>query len=272
MAQTSISRQAVAVPGLLADNTRAKDCLTAASEEASAQIPFGVMVKRGTADSGVLKLTSTSDVLAGITVFGQSYSHATTFALEDVGTTGLQPGCILNILNKGTIYVPVEEDVTPADRVFVRAIATTGEVAGAFRASVDTDALVVADFTFTASASTDLATATAHGLITGDGPLQVSNSGGALPSGLSAATDYWVIRNDANTFYFATSQANALTGTHIDLTTNGTGTQTASDTVSTARVATIEITDYAKFRRSASSGDLAVVEINMRVSRAVDAV
>ncbi len=95
--------------------------------------------------------------------------------------------------------------------------------------------LVVADFTFTADNATEIFTHTAHGLVTGDGPIQVSNSGGALPSGLSALTDYWVIAIDANTFYLATSLANALAGTHLLISTNGTGTQTASDTVDTVR-------------------------------------
>lgn len=81
-------------------------------------------------------------------------------------------------------------------------------------------------FTFTANSVNDQCTATAHGLNTGDGPVQVSNSGGALPAGLSAATNYWIIKIDANTFEFSTSLANALLGTQIDLTTNGTGTQT----------------------------------------------
>jgi hypothetical protein len=86
--------------------------------------------------------------------------------------------------------------------------------------------LTFADFTFTADSTTDQAAHTAHGLNTGDGPVQVSNSGGGLPAGLAAATNYWVIRVDADHVSFATSLANALAGTAIDLTTNGTGTQT----------------------------------------------
>lgn len=95
--------------------------------------------------------------------------------------------------------------------------------------------LVVPDFTFTGEADDDTLTATAHGLETGDGPVQVSNSGGALPGGLTAVTDYWVIRTGANTFQLATSLANALAGTFVALSTDGTGTQTLSDTGTTAR-------------------------------------
>lgn len=95
--------------------------------------------------------------------------------------------------------------------------------------------LVYADKVFTADNTTEIFTAAAHTLQTGDGPFQVSNSGGALPAGLVALTDYWVIRIDANTFYLATSLANALAGTFLSITTNGTGTQTLSDTVNTKR-------------------------------------
>jgi hypothetical protein len=72
---------------------------------------------------------------------------------------------------------------------------------------------------------TDALTITAHGLNTGDGACNALNiGGGALPSPLVAATSYWVIRVDANTIKLATSQANALAGTAIDITTTGSGT------------------------------------------------
>lgn len=97
-------------------------------------------------------------------------------------------------------------------------------------------ALVVADFTFTGEADDDLLTATAHGLQTGDGPVRVSNSGGALPTGLAADTDYYVIRASANTFSLATTRENAIAGTAINLTADGSGTHTLSDTASTKRL------------------------------------
>lgn len=93
--------------------------------------------------------------------------------------------------------------------------------------------LVYADQTFTADSSTDQLHVVAHGLNTGDGPFQVSNSGGALPAGLTALTDYYVVKVDADNFKLATSLTNALAGTIIDITSNGTGTQTISDTVTT---------------------------------------
>ena len=45
-----------------------------------------------------------------------------------------------------------------------------------------------------------------------------------LPGGLSALTEYFIIDTDANTIKLATTKANAIAGTAIDLTTTGSGT------------------------------------------------
>lgn len=85
--------------------------------------------------------------------------------------------------------------------------------------------------TFTSNATTDaitLATGRAT-FVTGDGPFQVSNSGGALPTGLSASTDYWLIfddPSDIDAYQLASSKDNALAGTEIDITATGSGTHT----------------------------------------------
>lgn len=47
-----------------------------------------------------------------------------------------------------------------------------------------------------------------------------------LPAPLATATDYYLIKITDSTFYLATSYANAIAGTRIDLTTTGTGTHT----------------------------------------------
>lgn len=77
-------------------------------------------------------------------------------------------------------------------------------------------------------ASTDVNTTTdaihvvSHGLATGQGPVWVS-SAGTLPTGLVAATAYWVIAVDADHFQLATSLANALAATQINITAAGSG-------------------------------------------------
>lgn len=102
--------------------------------------------------------------------------------------------------------------------------------------------LVVADFTYTADAATDVLTKVAHGLETGDGPLRTTNSGGALPGGLAINTDYFAIRIGPDTFRVATSRANAVAGVAINITSNGTGTQTLSDVGGTTRVSDAAVT------------------------------
>lgn len=61
-------------------------------------------------------------------------------------------------------------------------------------------------------------TLTAHGYVTG---LKIALSGTNLPAGLSA-TNYWAIVVNANTIKVATSLANAVAGTPVDITTQGT--------------------------------------------------
>lgn len=72
--------------------------------------------------------------------------------------------------------------------------------------------------TFTA-ATTDICTKTAHGFVTGQ-KVRLTNSGGALPAGLAAATTYYVIKLTADTFSLAATDGGAA----IDITGAGTGT------------------------------------------------
>jgi hypothetical protein len=78
--------------------------------------------------------------------------------------------------------------------------------------------------TFTATTA-DILTLPAQmlGLATGNG-VEVSNVGGGLPGGLSGSTTYYWIRLTDLTGKLATTYANSLAGTAIDITTEGTGT------------------------------------------------
>lgn len=97
------------------------------------------------------------------------------------------------------------------------------------------DALVVADTAFTTTHGTETVNITAHGLLTGDGPFRLTNSGGALPAGYATATDYYAIRTGADSLQLAASRALAFAGTAVAITGDGTGTHTLSDTASTRR-------------------------------------
>lgn len=63
---------------------------------------------------------------------------------------------------------------------------------------------------------------------------------GTLPAPLALATDYWTIRLTGTTSRLATSYANAVAGSYIDLTTAGTGTQTLT-TFATLNIDTSQV-------------------------------
>jgi hypothetical protein len=80
--------------------------------------------------------------------------------------------------------------------------------------------------TFTASSSSGLLLTYANDFnnLT---KVRFSNSGGALPTGLSALTDYYLVRQSATTANVATSLANAIAGTPVVAFTDaGSGTNT----------------------------------------------
>lgn len=80
--------------------------------------------------------------------------------------------------------------------------------------------------------TTDAITSTAHGLTTGLLVRVAADGGGTLPTGLAAATDYFVIVVDANSFKLAASLANALATTPVpvNITADGSGAFTLTPT------------------------------------------
>lgn len=78
--------------------------------------------------------------------------------------------------------------------------------------------------TFTADAGTDICTHTNINLFQYTRCRLTTT--GTLPAGLALATDYYVIKISDTTIYFATSYANAVAGTFINITDAGTGTHT----------------------------------------------
>ncbi len=64
-----------------------------------------------------------------------------------------------------------------------------------------------------------------HGLATGDSVYLTTT--GALPTGLSANTRYWVVKTGTDTFNLASSLANALAATKINTTGSQSGVHTA---------------------------------------------
>lgn len=76
--------------------------------------------------------------------------------------------------------------------------------------------------TFTTTNASDLINFTAHGYLTGDGPIQVEEGNSDLPSGLAESTDYFIIRLSADTFSVALTRVLAVAGTAVAIADDGT--------------------------------------------------
>jgi hypothetical protein len=150
MAQLTYARTYdVGFEGMKCD-TREDNVVVRRNAEASATIPMGRFVKKGTGDEDALIMTSSADVIEGITV----HSHA-----ADVDTNGAyNVKAPMSIMQEGAVWMKTEEAVTPADPVYVRyAAGGAGSTArGTVRKSADTAGAVLvrgARFESTASAN-----------------------------------------------------------------------------------------------------------------------
>jgi hypothetical protein len=158
MPQTSVAdNMTIGIVGALADaNLASVD--SRVNEEASAEIPFGVMVVRGTAKATDALLLHTSaavsaPLLAGVVLYSAAYAKP-----EELGDDGVKPNMTVGLLQKGRVYVLPEEAVEPGDDVRVRAVAGGSEQAGAFRTTADdtSDCIDISSFArwITAGSST----------------------------------------------------------------------------------------------------------------------
>ena len=120
MSQTSVaSAMSLPFPGVIIEELLS---CTLTSAEASAEIPFGVMVQGGASDDLALLLAGAAATdLMGIV--GHSHRFAKT---NELGTSGLKPKVTFKGLRKGTLWVISEEAVTPQSTVRVRHTAGAG--------------------------------------------------------------------------------------------------------------------------------------------------
>lgn len=109
-------------------------------------------------------------------------------------------------------------------------------------------------------ATLDTITVPSHGLRTGT-PMQVSNSGGGLPAGLSALTPYFVIAVDPHTIKLATTEANAFAGTGINITSQGTGTHAVRDLYRETYPALSMVNAHARFAETIINGKSDLVTV-----------
>jgi hypothetical protein len=120
-------------PGMKADSGD-DDCRTFAQAEASAEIPFGVMVVQGAAQGQAVLPVDANSKPVGVVVHSHEYAKDT-----ELGTTGLKPKTAMAVMNRGRIWVTVENAVAVNGDVYVRHTAGAGGTQkGAFRADADT--------------------------------------------------------------------------------------------------------------------------------------
>lgn len=136
--QTSVSsRMAVGFPGLISDASRNTNLISGTSEEASAEIPYGVFVGEGADRNGMLLLAAITDRVKGLLVYSSAAAKP-----NELGDSGLKSGITGSVMTAGRAFVYVEEAVTRASKVLIRCIAAGAEKAGATRDTADASDLL----------------------------------------------------------------------------------------------------------------------------------
>ena len=137
--QTAVGTPLVGLEGAPADSQAADDNVvrTYLQEESSAHIPFGRVVKLGTADAGTgvsgAKVPSAkTDKLVGISTFARSFNRGTE--LDD---DGILPKVHFGVTEKGTLWIMPEEDVVPGDAVHARVTTNSAKLPGMIGKSDD---------------------------------------------------------------------------------------------------------------------------------------
>ncbi len=150
--QTSVKdTMAIGLPGQPADQFTSShgDIVSATSEEdveSGSALAFGTMVAVGSDSQGCLALATANDICKGIAVFG--HYHQTPGDTVDVeGYQAAKPALTIGVGRTGRYAVIIEETVAFGDAVHVRAVADTGEIAGAFgKTDNNADSIDCSDF------------------------------------------------------------------------------------------------------------------------------
>ena len=123
----------------------------------------------------------------------------------------LKAGMAIDIYAKGTSTKLYDVTITSVDKTANTISFTPGAAASVTSANVNTTTDV-------------LTTSSAHGFTTGQSI--IFNAGTTAPTGVTTGSTYYVIVVSSTTIKLATTRANAIAGTAIDLTAQGSGTNT----------------------------------------------
>lgn len=125
----------IGVPGQIPSMDGVQDAVvnSKTSKEASASIPFGVMVKQGTLDDDILIMTAAVNKLAGVTCWAQDFARP-----SELDANGIRPGTTVGVVFIGPVLVVVEDAVTPSSSVRIRhTTGAGGTVIGSFRGTAE---------------------------------------------------------------------------------------------------------------------------------------
>lgn len=125
----------IGVPGQIPTMDGVEDALvfSKTNKEASASMPFGIMVKQGTLDDDILLITAAANKLAGVTTWAHDFART-----SELDTGGVKPGATVGVVWQGPVLVLPEDAVTPSSGVHVRINANGGNTQpGAFRGAAD---------------------------------------------------------------------------------------------------------------------------------------
>jgi hypothetical protein len=160
------------------------------------------------------------------------FNTGTNLLFQPVSDTTANAGAMLHGGNVSPDYKSiVNASAFSAAATSMPAIVMLVDLVGFYRVTTTTTITsqamtnTLASFsTFTADDTTDICTHTNINLLQYT-RCQLTTSG-TLPAGLSIATDYYVIKLTDTTIKFATSYANAVAGTAVNITSTGSGTHT----------------------------------------------
>lgn len=166
---------------------------------------------------------------AGSNLTFQAVKDTTANASSIQHGGNVQPACTKHLISGSAVS---------ASATAQPAVVTLIDVVGFYRVTTVTTATAQSTTntlgqsdTFTADAGTDVCTWTStanipSNLLTGTRIRLTTTT--TLPGGLATATDYYFIKMSDTTFELATSYANAVAGTQINITDAGTGTHTVA--------------------------------------------
>lgn len=188
--------------------------------------------------------TLTTNTFKFYTTYSNAINETSAIDLTDTGTGThtMTPEVYTHTITPSSSSTPNFHTILFSDGTCDRRLIGAVPMSLAFGCNIDNKRMnLSADFTairrefndatptgtFTA-ATTDIITQNAHGYSAGHA-VRLTNSGGALPAGLSAGTTYYVGSITTNTYKLYTTFVDAVGATNpVDITGTGTGTHTAT--------------------------------------------